>query len=188
MKNFETIIGYTPGVIGRVAELHAKYYAAHWNFGHFFEAKVATDLSGFISNYESKDRIWTLSAGGSIEGSLAIDGTSEKENIAHLRWFIISDKLRGKGSGNRLMEQAVFFCKEVGFEKIYLWTFQGLSTARHLYEKFGFRLVEEHAGEQWGTTVTEQRFELVLGVSSSTNALKISGSQKAGTNLISAER
>lgn len=163
MVNFEPIIGYTPGVIGKVSELHAKYYAAHWNFGHCFEAKVATELSSFITNYnKSKDRIWSLSVDGNIEGSITIDGTSENENIAHLRWFIMSDKLKGKGAGNYLMEQVISFCKEVGFEKVYLWTFQGLAPARHLYEKFGFKLVEEHHGEQWGTTVTEQRFELGL--------------------------
>lgn len=163
MKNFETVIGYTPGIIGRIAELHAKYYAARWNFGKFFEAKVATELSDFISKYDPlKDRIWSISAEGSIEGSLAIDGTSETENIAHLRWFIISDKLRGKGSGNGLMEQAVSFCKAVGFNKAYLYTFQGLTAARHLYETFGFKLVAEYSGEQWGTRVTEQRFELAF--------------------------
>jgi len=167
MVHFEPVIGYTPGVIGRVAELHAKYYAAHWNFGHFFEAKVATELASFITSYnKSIDRIWSLTTDGNIEGSITIDGTSESKNIAHLHWFIISDKLRGKGAGNYLMEQAVSFCKEVGFKKAYLWTFQGLAPAGHLYEKFGFKLVEEQPGEQWGTTVTEQRFELKLGLSS----------------------
>jgi GNAT superfamily N-acetyltransferase len=96
---------------------------------------------------------------GNIEGAIIIDGTSENMNIAHLRWFITSDKLRGKGAGNYLMEKAVTFCKDAGYEKVYLWTFYGLLPARHLYEKFGFKLVEEHSGEQWGSTVTEQRFE-----------------------------
>jgi len=164
MLDFDLTIGYTPGLIGRVSELHAKYYSTHWNFGHFFEAKVATGLSSFISNYNSsRDRIWSLSINGVIEGSITIDGTSEDGNVAHLRWFIVSDKLRGKGAGNYLMEQAVSFCEEVGFEKAYLWTFQGLAPARHLYEKFGFRLVEERPGEQWGRTVNEQRFESELG-------------------------
>jgi len=167
MINFETIIGYTPGVIGRVSELHAIYYAEHWNFGHLFEEKVATELSSFINNYnESRDRIWSLSIDGNTEGSITIHGTSESKNIAHLRWFIISDKLKGKGAGKYLMEQSISFCKEIGFEKVYLWTFQGLAPARHLYEKFGFKLVEERPGEQWGTTVTEQRFELELVLSS----------------------
>lgn len=161
MINFETIVGFTPGVIGRVAELHAKYYAAHWNFGPFFEAKVAAELAGFIQRYNaSQDRIWSLVIDENIEGSLTIDGGSESQDMAHLRWFIVSDKLRGQGAGNHLMQQAISFCKEVGFGKVYLWTFHGLEPARHLYEKFGFQLVAEHPGEQWGTTVTEQKFEL----------------------------
>jgi N-acetylglutamate synthase-like GNAT family acetyltransferase len=163
MANFECSIGYRPGIIGKISELHAKYYSFHWNFGHFFEAKVAIELSNFINQYNKiKDHIWSLSIDDNIEGSITIDGTSENNNIAHLRWFIISDKLKGKGAGNYLMEQATSFCKEEGFEKVYLWTFYGLGPARHLYEKFGFKLVEERPGEQWGTSVTEQRFELKL--------------------------
>jgi len=160
--HFESVIGYTPGVIGKISELHAKFYATHWNFGYFFEAKVATELSSFINNYNKvKDRIWSISVEGHIEGSITIDGGSIN-NLAHLRWFILSDKLRGKGAGNYLMEQAISFCKETGFEKVFLWTFKGLGPARHLYEKFGFILIEERSGEQWGTTVIEHRYELNL--------------------------
>lgn len=160
MTDFKTIIGYTPGLIGRVSELHAKYYAEYWHFGHFFEGKVAVELSRFINNYNySRDRIWSLVVDDLIEGSIAIDGSSEKGNIAHLRWFIISDKLRGKGAGKYLMEQTLSFCRDAEFESIYLWTFQGLYPARHIYEKYGFQLTEELPGDQWGTTVTEQRFD-----------------------------
>ncbi len=160
---FSTMIGYTPGIIGRVTELHAKYYAENWNFGHFFEGKVASELSDFLTNYNnSRDCIWSLVFDGSIEGSITIDGSSEKENNAHLRWFIISEKLRGKGAGKFLMEQLISFCQDAEFESIYLWTFQGLWSARYIYEKFGFRLTEERPGDQWGTIVTEQRFDLIL--------------------------
>ncbi len=34
--------GYVPGAIGRVAELHGKYYQEHWGFDIFFESKVPT--------------------------------------------------------------------------------------------------------------------------------------------------
>jgi N-acetylglutamate synthase-like GNAT family acetyltransferase len=159
--NYKPVVGYTPGIIGRITELHADFYSAQWDFGSFFEGKVATELSNFITNYNSdKDCIWSLCIQNTIEGSIAIQGASGK--TAHLRWFIVSDKLRGTGAGNYLMKQAVSFCKKAYFEKVMLWTFEGLLSARHLYEKFGFTLVEEHPGEQWGTTVTEQRFELDL--------------------------
>ncbi|MCG6895151.1 MAG: GNAT family N-acetyltransferase [Desulfobacteraceae bacterium] len=163
MIPFETRVGYVPGVIGRIAELHARYYSKNWNFGSIFEAKVASELSNFIRIYDdAKDRIWSLWVEGSIEGSLVIDGTSETNNSAHLRWFIVSDRMQGKGAGNHLMEQAVSFCRETGFNAVYLWTFHGLAAARHLYEKYGFRLQEEHQGRQWGTTVREQKFERTL--------------------------
>jgi GNAT superfamily N-acetyltransferase len=155
--------GYMPGSLGRVAELHAIYYHNHWGFGLFFEAKVANELSEFLKRYdERRDGFWTVSAGGRVEGSIAIDGLHAGSNGAHLRWFIMSDALRGKGMGNRLMDAAISFCRNRNYNKIYLWTFEGLETARHLYEKNGFRLVEAHRGVQWGTEVNEQRFECSL--------------------------
>lgn len=165
MGNFELVTGYTTGLIGRVTELHAQYYSKNWGFHSYFEAKVATELSNFIDNYNSeKDCIYSLLKDGKIEGSISIDGTSEITNIAHLRWFIISDNLRGQGVGNQLMQQTMTFCKQKAYDRVYLWTFKGLSPARHLYEKFGFTLTEELVGDQWGTTVTEQRFDADLSV------------------------
>ena len=165
MHDFDLVIGYMPGVIGRITELHAQYYSENWNFGKYFEIKVGTELSEFISNYcEDKDCIFSISVDGKVEGSVSIDRSSEKQNIAHLRWFIVSDKLRGKGAGNYLMDQAMKFCEEKGYSGIYLWTFQGLGSARHLYEKFGFSLTEEKAGKQWGPIVTEQRFDAEIHV------------------------
>lgn len=163
MNDYELKVGYIPGIIGRISELHAHYYSKHWNFGEYFEAKVATELSTYLCDYnDQKDRIFSLLIEGNIEGSLSIDGSSVNSNTAHLRWFIISEKLKGKGAGNDLMNQAMAFCKESKFDSVYLWTFEGLGSARHLYEKSGFILTEERSGEQWGTKVKEQRFEVKL--------------------------
>jgi GNAT superfamily N-acetyltransferase len=158
-----TIAGYVPGAIGRVAELHATYYSNAWDFGLYFEAKVATELSEFLRRFDpGRDGFWTANRGGRVEGSIAIDGAGAETEGAHLRWFILSDALRGLGVGNLLMQQAVDFCKEREYSRIFLWTFQGLDPARHLYEKFGFRLAHEIEGEQWGKRVLEQRYVLVL--------------------------
>jgi GNAT superfamily N-acetyltransferase len=151
--------GYLPGLIGRVTELHGVYYHHHWGFGPFFEAKVAADLSGFINRYDhTRDAIWSAARSGRIEGAIAIDGRHAGTDGAHLRWFILSDHLRGKGIGRRLMDAAMGFCREKGYARICLWTFQGLHAARHLYEAYGFRLVEQREGDGWGVTVNEQRF------------------------------
>jgi GNAT superfamily N-acetyltransferase len=165
MSEIKIAGGYIPGSIGRVAELHGKYYHAHWSFGLFFEAKVAVELSEFLKRYdETRDAFWTVLAGDRVEGSITIDGIHGKSEGAHLRWFIMSDALRGKGAGNQLIKTAIGFCQDKGYSKVYLWTFDGLEAARHIYEKTGFRLVEEHKGTQWGTEVVEQRFEYALDV------------------------
>lgn len=154
--------GYAPGSIGRVAELHGAYYHDHWGFGLFFEAKVAKELAVFFEQYEpARDCFWSLSRDSRLEGCLAIEGAGADE-AAHLRWFIVSKPLQGQGWGRRLLASAVDFCRQAGCRRIYLWTFEGLHPARHLYEAFGFELIREQAGSGWGTTVREQRFECLL--------------------------
>lgn len=160
MPDFRIVEGYIPGAIGRVAELHAAYYHAHWGFGLFFEAKVASELSEFLRRCDGqRDGFWTAAVGERVEGSIAVDGWQAAGEGAHLRWFIVSDALRGRGAGNALIGTALAFCRSRGYERVYLWTFEGLLAARHLYEKHGFRLVEEQRGARWGREVNEQRFE-----------------------------
>jgi GNAT superfamily N-acetyltransferase len=152
---------YLPGSIGRISELHARYYNKLVGFGLPFESKVARELAEFCERYDSeRDGLWLVLQDGEIEGSIAIDGCHAAQDGAHLRWFITSDKLRGTGMGSALLAAAMEFCQSRQYHQTYLWTFEGLSAARHLYEKFGFRLVFQQPGTQWGAEVNEQRFEL----------------------------
>jgi RimJ/RimL family protein N-acetyltransferase len=163
MTDIEIVKGYVPGSIGRVAELNGTYYHDNWGFGLFFEAKVATDLSAFLMRYdETRDGFWTAMFNGRIEGHITIDGLHAADEGAHLRYYIVSDALCGKGVGNELISTAMNFCRDIGHKKVYLWTFEGLHAARHLYEKAGFRLVAQRRGSQWGTEVNEQRFEVIF--------------------------
>jgi nucleoid-associated protein YejK len=52
-------LSLTPAIIGRVTELHGVYYAKQWQFGPFFEAKVARRISpAFMGRFhEDWDRI-----------------------------------------------------------------------------------------------------------------------------------
>ena len=153
------INGYIPGAIGRIAELHGTYYAKHWGFGLFFEAKVATELSAFLKAFDAdRDGLWVVVKDDRVEGGIVIDGSHALDQGAHLRWFILSDALRGSGWGRRLIQSAVEFCRQKQYPQIYLWTFEGLHAARYLYESAGFRLVQQQKGRQWGTEVNEQQF------------------------------
>jgi ribosomal protein S18 acetylase RimI-like enzyme len=162
MRNVE-LSGYIPGAIGRVSELHGTYYYKDWGFDLFFESKVAIELSEFLRRFkETSDGFWVARLEEKIVGSIVIDGTNHDSKGAHLRWFIVAPESQGHGIGKILLEEGVEFCRKKEFGRVYLWTFSGLDPARHLYEKFGFKLCEEREGNQWGKTVTEQKFELIL--------------------------
>jgi DNA-binding MarR family transcriptional regulator/GNAT superfamily N-acetyltransferase len=151
--------GYQSGLIGRIAEMHAHYYSLNHGFGRFFEAKVAAGLSDFTGRLDEPcNQVWTAMVNGRIVGSVAIDGQDLGNGEAHLRWFILDDSCRGNGLGKRLLHEAIKFCDDYGFSSVQLWTFDKLTAARRLYESFGFEMVKEWQGEQWGNSIMEQQF------------------------------
>lgn len=154
-------LGYSPGCIGRIVEMHANYYTRTVGFGAPFEAKVASELAEFCLRYESsRDGLWLAQDKDVTHGSVVIDGSHYQESGAHLRWFITSDESRGKGVGSQLLDAAMAFCQARGYRKVYLWTFDQLHAARHLYEKHGFKLARTQRGSQWSKEVNEQLFTL----------------------------
>ncbi|MEP7457640.1 bifunctional helix-turn-helix transcriptional regulator/GNAT family N-acetyltransferase [Phyllobacterium sp. SB3] len=156
--------GYQPGIIGRCAEMHGRYYARAVGFDHFFEGKVATGLAEFSDRLgRPVNQIWAAIDGEKIVGTVAIDGENLGNNVAHLRWFIMEDGYRGAGIGKRLLDEAVSFAAANGFTEIHLWTLKGLDAARRLYERQGFVLADEYAGDQWGREIMEQRFTRKAG-------------------------
>ena len=158
-KSVNIVTGYHAGMIGRITEMHGDYYAREHNFGHFFEAKVATGLADFSARLDkSCNQIWLAIVNERIVGSVAIDGEDLGNNEAHLRWFILDDGCRGSGVGRKLLTEAMRFCDEQKFSAVQLWTFDKLTPARKLYESFGFELSKEWEGDQWGSTLTEQQF------------------------------
>ena len=127
--------------------------------GHDEPQGVASGVAEFATRLSSPaNQIWLAMREGKIVGSVAIDGEDLGQQQAHLRWFILDDSCRGTGIGRRLLSEAMAFCDSRQFSAVQLWTFKGLDAARKLYESFGFTLIREWQGEQWGKVMTEQQF------------------------------
>jgi GNAT superfamily N-acetyltransferase len=168
------ISGYVPGAIGRITELQATYYAAHWGLGLYFEAKAAREMAEFFSRLQpNHDGAWLAQVDDLIVGSIFIDGSDADGEGARLRWFMIDPAYQRRGLGRRLMEAAMPFCNRQGFKRVYLTTFAGLDTARHLYEAYGFTLCSETDGAHLtGTSsLVEQVFEYFPDANLSTKSL-----------------
>jgi len=150
-----------PGDLDCIIRLHGVLYAREYGFDETFETYVADGLAEFArSPRPGKNRIWLAEAGERIVGSIAIVAGAGPE--AQLRWFLVDQNHRGFGLGRELMENALLFCKEQGFETVFLWTTSELSAARRLYMRFGFRKTEERTHAIWGKEVTEERYDLHL--------------------------
>ena len=158
-NDVQILQGYRAGLIGRIAEMHAHFYAHHFGFGQYFESLVATGAAEFAPRLARPcNEVWVALQAGRMAGSVAIDGEDLADGIAHLRWFIVDDSLRGTGAGQKLLAAALAFCDRHDFTATHLWTFQGLDAARRLYERSGFVLHDERPGRQWGSKVVEQCF------------------------------
>jgi len=149
-----------PGDIGYVTYLHGTLYAAEYGWDHTFEAYVAGPLAEFGKSHNDRERIWIVEKAGQVAGSIAIVEASTDE--AQLRWLLLHPDLRGQGVGRVLIEQAIGFCRDSHYSRVYLWTESALTAAARLYESSGFQLTDENTHQLWGTVVTEQRYDLIL--------------------------
>jgi DNA-binding MarR family transcriptional regulator/GNAT superfamily N-acetyltransferase len=164
-SGLEIVQGYQTGIIAQVTNMHARFYSKTAGFGQRFESVVGGGLAAFCDRLQNpRNAIWSAVCDGRIIGSLAVDAEDMGDGIAHLRWFIVDDDVRGSGVGRKLLAAALAFTEANGFAEAHLWTFSGLSAARHLYVAHGFACVEERQGDQWGSKVLEQRFVRKLGV------------------------
>ena len=150
-----------PGDIGYLIYLHGVLYAREYGLDYSFEGYVATGLGEFAKSYdERRDRLWLAEDGGRIVGSIAIVGREDR--VGQLRWFLVDAEARGSGLGRRLIQEALKFCRDLGFASVFLWTLGELKAAAHLYEDAGFRRTEQKRHEIWGSVRTEERYHLTL--------------------------
>lgn len=153
--------GWFPGVVGDIAALHARHYAASHGFGAVFEAKVARELGEFLARpARGGDFFRAVEVEGRALGSIALE--DEGDGLGHLRWFILDAGLRGSGMGRRLLAEALAHAKASGLTRVYLWTLDGLPAAARLYAEAGFVEIERLTAEQWGKPTTELRLERKL--------------------------
>ena len=150
-----------PGDLGRVVELHGLLYAQEYGLDQTFEGYVAAGLGEFAKSFDAgKDRLWLAEAGEQLLGSVAIVGLPEQ--TAQLRWFLVAPIARGRGLGRKLLAEAIAFCRTQGFASVFLWTIGELQAAAYLYEKAGFRRMEQRPGVIWGGAHIEERYHLDL--------------------------
>lgn len=139
---------------------HYKIYNREYQYDLSFRDFIAESVNGFIKRSDSKENIWILEIEGEPKGSISIKKVNDK--VAQLGLFLVEPDLRGSGYGKQLLQTAIAFCKEKGYQAVILWTNSELKTARRIYEKNGFQLKETRIRNLSNKELIEEKWELSI--------------------------
>src|SRR5262249_42034094 len=150
-----------PGDMGWIVARHGALYGEEYGWDERIEALTAEIVAAFVRNHDRKrERCWSAEREGANVGSALL--MRDPEEIARLRLLLVDPNARGLGIGARLVEEPLRFAREARSRKVTLWTKSVLTAARRIYERMGFKLLQQEAHDTFGKELIGETWELEL--------------------------
>jgi GNAT superfamily N-acetyltransferase len=151
-----------PGDLGWVVMAHGEVYAAEFGWDGSFEALVARIVTDYVEAPEpGRSAAWVAEHEGRRVGCVfCVPGDDPRTAI--LRILLVVAAARGLALGDRLVQTAIEFARDAGYERMRLWTNDPLAAARRIYLRHGFRLIDEAPHHSFGVPLVGQTYELDL--------------------------
>ena len=156
---------FRPGDMGLIASRQSILYRERYEWSSAIEVNEGEITTAFLRNFKpGREQCWVAEVDGQIAGSVFL--TDEGNRISRLRLLYVEPVFQGRGIGDALVSTCVGFARSVGYECVTLWTHTILESARRIYARYGFRIVEEkdHSlfgvvlrGETWALNLNEER-------------------------------
>ncbi len=154
---------HRPGDMGILVHLEGAGYVEQFGWDGTFEALVERIAADFIANFDAaRERCWIAEMSGRHVGHVLLVRHPEQPDTAKLRLLYVDPVARGKGLGQKLIDECVRFARAAGYHKITLWTQSILTAAHRIYQQAGFRLVSEAPHHSFGKDLIGQTWEMDL--------------------------
>lgn len=152
-----------PGDLGWIIHRQTVLYVQEYGWNQEYEALAAGILADFVKSYDpAREAAWIAEIDGRIVGSIFLVA-SDKPGVAKLRLLYVEPDTRGRGVGAALVSACIERARAVGYDTLVLWTNSVLTSARRIYERAGFTLVEEAPHHSFGKDLVGQTWSLDLG-------------------------
>ena len=151
-----------PGDLGWMVMAHGEIYAEHFGWSTEFEALVARIVADYASSHDAaREAAWIAEVDGRRAGCILLVA-GEQPGVAQLRILQVSAETRGLGAGSLLVEECLDFARAAGYDQVTLWTNDILTSARRIYEAYGFALIDEEKHHSFGHDLVGQTWTLGL--------------------------
>jgi DNA-binding MarR family transcriptional regulator/GNAT superfamily N-acetyltransferase len=151
------------GDMGWVVYSEALGYAEQFGWDAGFEALAAKIVGEFVMNFDAgRERCWVAEMNGQNVGHVFLVKHPTEPDTAKLRLLFVEPSARGMGLGDALVKECLRFARSVGYRKVVLWTQSILTAAHRIYQRAGFRLVQEEPHHSFGHDLIGQEWELEL--------------------------
>ena len=122
---------------------HGALYAEEYGWDARFEGLVAEIVARVRRRATIRRASAASSPSATAPSSAACCVVAKSKTVAKLRLLLVEPSARGLGSARRLVDECIRFARAAGYRRLELWTNSVLVAARRIYERAGFRLVDE---------------------------------------------
>ncbi len=156
-----TLRTFRPGDMGVIASRQSILYQERYGWSSNIEVNIGEVATAFLRDFKpGREQCWVAEVDGQLAGSIFL--TDEGGGLSRLRLLYVEPAFHGRGIGDALVSACVAFARSVGYCRMTLWTHSILESARRIYSRHGFRIVETKEHSLFGKPLMGETWELML--------------------------